>query len=108
MKKSKYLGMRSGDWECTHVGVDRVQPVYTHFKDDAGKRVRSKSAGHQLYYYIFERITSDKKAMKMIRLNAAKAAQVYQGRATVEEFAKKKEAKRSQEFIDKVSYSFLD
>lgn len=103
MRKSKYLGMRSGDWRCSHVGVDRVQPKFKQ-----GTKVPSKRPGHQLYYYIFERLTSDNKAMKMIRLSAAQASKVWKGLKTVEYFAELKEAKRSQEFTKKVSYSFCD
>lgn len=103
MRTSKYLGLQSGDWVCTHVGISYVQ---SKFKQ--GTRVRSKRPGHQTYYYIFERLTSDKKAMKMIRLNARQARQVYCNWFTVEDFAKKKEAERSQEFTKKVSYSFCD
>lgn len=105
MKKSKYLGMRSGGWECTHVGVADVQPAFCRRKV-GGKRVRSKSPGSRQYYYIFERITSDNKAMKMIRLNASQTAKVLNGKSTVEDFAKQKELKRSKIFKDKVSYSF--
>jgi hypothetical protein len=108
MKKSKYLGMTDGDWTCTHVGVERVQPAFKLQRDEDGKRVRSKSAGHRTYYYIFERLTSDKKAMKMIRLGFWQAKKVYIGECSVEEFAKKKERKRSQAFKHKVSYSFCD
>lgn len=108
MKKSKYLGLKSGNWQCTHIGVARVQPVYTHKRGLDGKKLRSSYPGHQTYYYIFERLTSDKKAMKMIRLNAAQARQVLTGGLTVEDFAKKKVAQRSQTFKDKVSYSFCD
>ena len=107
MKKSKYLGLKSGDWQCTHVGVADVQPKYRRHKVN-GKRALSKHPGSMQYYYIFERITSDKKAMKMIRLNAAQARQVLCNWFTVEDFARKKAAKRSQEFKDKVSYSFCD
>ena len=106
MRKSKYLGMKSGEWQVTHVGVARVQPAFKKKKDVDGKRVRSKNAGHQTYYYIFERLTSDKKAMKMIRLNATQVRQVLDGKYTVEYFAEKKAAKRSQRFKEKVSYSF--
>ena len=108
MRKSKYLGMKSGDWECTHVGVERVQPAFKEKRDYLGRRVRNKYPGHQSYYYIFERLTSDLKAMKMIRLNANQANQVLKGERTVEHFAEKKERKRSQNFKNKVSYSFCD
>ncbi len=108
MRKSKYLGMTDGDWTCTHVGVAGVQPAFTKKRDEAGKRVRTKSPGHQNYYYIFERLTSDKKAMKMIRLGFWQVKKVYSGERTVEDFATKKERKRSQSFTKKVSYSFCD
>ena len=107
MKVSKYLGLVSGDWTCTHVGVDRVQPAFKQKRVD-GKRVRAKYPGHMSYYYIFERLTHDGKAMKMIRLSAAQANYVLKGIKTVEEYALMKEELRSQEFIKKVSYSFCD
>lgn len=108
MRKSKYLGMKSGDWECTHVGVERVQPAFKEKRDYLGRRVRNKYPGHQSYYYIFERLTSDQKAMKMIRLNARQVRQVFDQRYTVEDFARKKELERSQVFTQKVSYAFCD
>ena len=108
MKKSKYLNMKSGDWECTYVGVDRVQPAFKEKRDFLGRRVRNKYPGHQTYYYIFERLTSDNKAMKMVRLSARQAQQVLVGKYTVEDFAQKKETARSQVFKEKVSYSFCD
>ena len=108
MRKSKYIGLKIGDWICTHVGVDRVQPAYKLKRDALGKRVRNKYPGHMSYYYIFERLTHDGKAMKMIRLSAAQANYVLKGIKTVEDYAIKKEQLRSQEFIKKVSYSFCD
>lgn len=108
MRKSKYLGMQSGDWSCTHVGVERVQPAFKEKRDLFGRRVRNKYPGHQTYYYIFERLTSDAKAMKMVRLSARQAQQVLAGKYTVEDFAKKKEVERSQVFKNKVSYCFCD
>ena len=107
MRKSKFVGMRSGNWECVHMGVADVQPAYCRRRVD-GKRVRSKSPGSRQYYYAFERLTSDAKAMKMIRLNAAQVRQVLNGTHTVEYFAEKKAAKKSQLFKEKVSYSFCD
>ena len=107
MKTSKYLGLKSGTWECTYVGVADVQPAFRRRKVN-GKRVRSKSPGSQQYYYIFERPTSDGKAMKMIRLNAQQANLVLKGRKAVEDYAKRKEAERSTDFVQKISYSFCD
>jgi transposase len=101
-RTSKYINKQFGNWTCTHVGISRVQPKRT-------KKGRvSKRPGHQTYYYIFERLTSDHKALKMIRLSAAQALLVLKGKKTVEDYAKKKEKLRSREFIQKVSYSFVD
>lgn len=108
MRKSKYIGLKIGDWICTHAGVDRVQPAYKLKRDALGKRVRNKYPGHRSYYYIFERLTHDGKAMKMIRLSAVQANYVLKGIKTVEDYAIQKEQLRSQEFIKKVSYSFCD
>jgi hypothetical protein len=106
MRKSKYIGLKIGDWICTHVGVDRVQPAYKLKRDALGKRVRNKYPGHMSYYYIFERLTSDEKAMKMVRLSASQAKQVLEKVRTVEYFAQKKQSERSRKFTEKVSYSF--
>ena len=101
--------MKSGNWICSHIGIASVQPVYKKFdRDSLGRRVKSKSPGSKQYYYIFERLTSDNKAMKMIRLNASQANTVLKGLKTVEYFSELKEAKRSQDFEKKVSYSFCD
>ena len=105
MIRSEFYGMRSGDWACTHVGLASITGAFKKKKVN-GKAVRNKTAGHRNYYYIFERLTSDAKAMKMIRLNAKQVRQVRDGWYTVEDFAKKKAAKNSQEFKEKVSYSF--
>lgn len=107
MKTSKYLGLKSGNWECTHVGVSSITSAFSKRKVN-GKSIRNKTPGHRNYYYIFERLTSDGKAMKMIRLNAAQARQVLKNWFTVEHFAQKKEKQRSQVFKDKVSYCFCD
>ena len=106
MKRSKYLYMKSGDWECTHVGLASITSVYSKRKIN-GKCKKNTTPGHRNYYYIFERFTSDSKAMKMIRLNASQINKVRKGEATVEDFAKKKAAEKSQAFKDKVSYSFI-
>lgn len=109
MKKSKYLGTHSGSWECVHVGVADVQPAYCRRKTGPnGEKVRTKSRGSQQYYYVYERPTSDDKAMKSIRLNASQATKVRKGEATVESYAEKKEAKLQRSFKDKVSYSYYD
>ncbi len=107
MRTSKYLGMTSGTWTCTHVGVADVQPAFCRRRVN-GKRVKSKSPGSKQYYYIFERETSDKKADKMVRLSAAEVLKVRTGWFTVEEIADQKKEKLNPSFTQKVSYSFHD
>ena len=108
MRRSKYIGMTSGDWTCTFIGVDRVQPVYTKKRNENGKKIKSKRPGHRLYYYIFERLTSDQKADKLVRLTAAQILKVRKGLCTVEEIADKKKSKNSEKYTDRVCYSFCD
>ena len=107
MRRSKYVGMQSGTWMCTGISVAYVQPAFKQKKVD-GKRVRSKYPGHQQYEYTFDRLTSDKKALKTIKLNATQVRQVLNGKYTVEDFALKKEAQRSFALNNRVSYSFCD
>ena len=107
MIRSEFYGMKSGDWECTLVGVASITGAYKQKKVN-GRAVRNKTPGHRNYYYIFERLTSDQKAMKMIRLNAQQVRRVRDGWYTVEQLADKKAAKRSQAFKEKISYSFCD
>jgi hypothetical protein len=67
----------------------------------------SKQPGRQTYYYIFERVTSDGAAEKLVRLNHFEAAKVYQGLASVEEIADYRQAKGVNTFKEKVSYHFI-
>lgn len=109
MRKSKFVGTKSGNWECIGYSIARVQPAYhINGRDENGKKLRSISAGHRQYDYLWERLTSDGKAMKTIKLNALQAKQVLDGKRTVEEFAMKKEAKRSFAVKDRVNYCFCD
>ena len=103
MRKSKYLGMKNGEWLCTHMGIATVTPTFK-----PSTRIRYKSAGHRQYYYIFERTTHDLKAEKMVRLSASQVLLVYKGLKTVEEYADKKKASKPKAFKNKVSYSFCD
>lgn len=107
MKKSKYLGLKSGDWVCTHVGIDHIQPVFTKKRDVNGKKIRTKSPGHQNYYYIFERLTSDAKAIKMVRLGFWQAKHVFTGERNVEYYAEKQKRNPKHTVRNRVSYSFI-
>lgn len=99
-RTSKYLNKQFGNWTCTHVGISRVQPKRTL----SGRK--SRQPGHQTYYYIFERLTSDGAAEKLVRLNAFEAARVYRGQASVEDIARSREG--ATEFKTKISYHFID
>ena len=101
-RTSKYINKKFGNWTCTHIGISRVQPKRTK----TGKV--SKRPGHQTYYYIFERLTSDGLAEKLVRLNALEAAKVYRGETTVERIARERKASKANEFKSKVSYHFID
>jgi hypothetical protein len=103
MRKSKYFGYKNGEWVCTHVGISRVQPAFKK-----GTRIRAKRPGHRSYYYVFERLTHDGKAEKMIRLTAAQAKLVYDGVFNVEYYADLFKTKQNPRFVEKVSYSFCD
>lgn len=95
------MNKQFGNWTCTHVGISRVQPKKTM------KGTASKQPGRQTYYYIFERVTSDGAAEKLVRLNHFEAAKVYQGLASVEDIATARQAKGVSEFRTKVSYHFI-
>lgn len=105
-KKSKYLDKIFGNWKCIHVGVANIQPAYTNNYDENGKKLRAKYAGHRNYYYIFERLTSDFKAMKTIQLGYWQVTKVLRGECSVEDFANKKAKKIQPKYKDRVNYSF--
>ena len=107
MKKTKYLGMKSGDWTCTRVDVDYIQSAYTQKRDEHGRKIRSKYPGHRLYSYTFERATSDAKAIKTIKLSCVQARRVLNGERDVEYYAEKKQRMANQSTRTKVSYSFI-
>ena len=109
MIRSKFIGTRSGDYTCTEAAVVDVQPKYCRRKvNPDGTKAKTKSHHSQQYGYNWEKHTSDSKAIKTIMLNAAQARKVYRGLATVDEYVKKKELKRSKVFKDRINYSFCD
>lgn len=106
MRNSKYIGMQSGEWTCTHIGVAFIQPRFLK-----GTKTPSKRPHHQTYYYIFERPTHDHTAQKMVRVSAQEIAKIADPLhyLTVEEVAQKKKARSKKhpvKFVSKVSYSF--
>ena len=105
MFRSKYKGFKSGDYCCTYVGLASVTGAYNQ-KRVNGKRVRSVSAGHRHYYYIFEKVTSDNLARKMVRLSANQMLLVANGVKTVDDYVKLKSKTFLPTFTNKISYSF--
>jgi len=105
MIKSKYKNFKSGDYRCTYVGIASVTGAYNQKKVN-GKRVRSTSAGHRHYYYIFEKVTSDNLAKKMVRLSASQMLLVAKGLKTVDDYVKLKSKSFVPSFTNKISYSF--
>ena len=103
MKHSKYLNFKSGNWTCTHVGVS-----YVLSKNYKGTKEKTLRPGHQTYYYIFERRTSDGLADKLVRLSSKEAARVYRGEISVEQIAVARQAVSEKKFTKKVSYHFLN
>lgn len=109
MRKSKFVGMQNELWECVRCAVSNVQGSRCKLKlTPEGKKAKTKSPGSRQYEYEWRRPTSDSKAYKYIRLNAQQAAKVLKGLITVEEYAQRKEAKRSFEHRERVDYSFCD
>jgi hypothetical protein len=102
-KTSKYLNKQfDNGWVCTHVGISCTQ---SKRKED---HTLAKRPGHQSYYYIFERITSDGKAEKLVRLNKNDAAKVFRGELKVEDIAEARQTRgHKTRFTNKVSYHFI-
>lgn len=102
-RTSKYLNKEfDNGWKCTYVGVAKVQPKR---KLD---HTFSKNPGRQSYYYVFERITSDGKAEKLIRVEKNMAAKIYSGKVKVEDLVENREINKEKHFTKKVSYHFID
>lgn len=109
MRKSKFVGTKDGLWECIRYVISDVQGTRCRKKVDInGKKARAKSPGSRQYEYEYCRPTSDGEAMKYITLTAAQARKVYRGLATVEEYETKKEALRSLQHKERISYCFCD
>lgn len=100
-RTSKYLGKEfDNGWKCTYVGIASV-----HLRR---KHKNAVSVGHINYYYIFERLTSDNKALKMIRLDSSEAAKVYRGERRVEELVQERMNSSQKRFTQKISYHFIN
>ncbi len=101
-RTSKYVGKKfDNGWICTAIGIATVQAK----KKKNGKGL-AKRPGHQNYYYVFERRTSDNLADKIIRLNSSEASKVYRGIICVEELLDIREKKPTKKICKSVHYHF--
>ena len=110
MRKSKFVGTKSGDYICIGYEVADVQPKLCRKKlTPEGKRAKTKSPHSQQYKYPYAKLTSDGKAIKHITLSAHQARRVYNGLATVDDYVKKMERKRAKaDIMERVNYCFCD
>lgn len=89
MKKSKYVGMKFGNWQ--------VEKCYLHANYEGGTK-------HNAYHYTLARITSDGKCDKMITLSGTTMAKIISGKLDVETVAENKKAMNK----DNITYRFND
>jgi len=94
MRKSKYVGNTYSGWTVTHIGIASVQSK------------KAKWAFHRNYYYLVERVTSDGKCEKQIRLNGNQMVQLARGTFDIEAYALKLKAKKTHKATNRVNYSF--
>ena len=74
-KNSKYLGMKSGEWECTDVSLAANY---------------CGSTRHNAYRYQFSRPTSDKKCIKIVTVSAPTLLKILRGFCSVDDVANNK------------------
>lgn len=91
-RTSKFVGNTYSGWTVVHIGVANVQ--------GAG----AKWAYHRNYYYLVERVTSDGKCTKQVRLDAKKMRELAKGNFDIEAYADK--ITHSKKATRKTNYSF--
>ena len=75
MKKSKYLGMKFGNWECTD--------IYLAGNYGGGTK-------HNAYRYQLSRPTSDNKCIKIVTVSGPTLLKIKRGLCSVDDVAKNK------------------
>lgn len=88
---SKYVGNTYNGWKVVHIGIARVHGA-------------GEYKGHRNYYYLVERITSDGKFTKQVRLDADKMRGLANGTFDIEAFADRHAHTKSA--TRKTNYSF--
>lgn len=91
-RTSKYVGKTYNGWTVVHIGVATVQGA------------KAKYAYHRGYYYLVERITSDQKCTKQVRLNANRMCALARGQFDIEAYADRNA--HSKVATRKTNYSF--
>ena len=99
-RTSKYLGKIYEGWTVTHIGVASVVA-----KRHKGKGLNNRP-GHQSYYYLLERTTSDGACVKQVRLNARQMCDTARGLFSVEAYSDMLNDKKSKRATSKTNYSF--
>ena len=89
MRKSKYLGMKIGDWECTDMYL-------------AGNYCGGTK--HNAYRYQWSRLTSDKKCTKIVTMSGPTLLKVIRGVCSVDDVAKNKV--RMSGNLNRILYKF--
>ena len=89
MRKSKYLGMKSGDWECTD--------IYLAGNYGGGTK-------HNAYRYQFSRPTSDKKCIKIVTVSGTTLLKIMRGLCSLDDVAKNK--RKMSGNLNRILYKF--
>lgn len=92
-RTSKYVNKTFSGWTVKAIGIARVQPK------------KAKYAYHQSYYYLVERVTSDGKCIKQVRLNANYMCQLARGAFDIEAYAERHA--HSSKATRKTNYAFI-
>lgn len=90
---SKYVGNTFSGWKVVYIGVSHIQGA-------------GKYRHHRNYYYLVERLTSDGKCVKQVRLDANKMSALAKGIFDIESYADKHA--HSTKATNKTNYSFLE
>ena len=93
MRTSKYVGKNFMGWDVVAIGVATVQPK------------RAKAPYHQDYYYLLERVTSDGRCVKQVRLNSSYMCQLARGTFDIEAYADRHA--HSTKATAKTNYAFI-
>jgi hypothetical protein len=96
MKQRKYLGETfDNNWKCVDVGINNIQSS------------RRPSPYHVHYYYILERVTSDSKCIKSIKVEGSLMCKIARGEVFAEDVANRRLKRRTSSGVKNVDYKFF-